>query len=180
VAEVVSICFTPAGIERKPAGRYARVAVAEVALVEGHGIDGDAKGGGRRQLNVMLAEVVTQLRAEGYRAGPGELGEQIVLAGVDPAALAPGARLRLGAAVIEVVKPRTGCGRFEAIQGRSKESVAGRLGVMARVITGGVVRVGDAVLTEDDAFAAELERRAEELRRDPSAGIPWDQVRDMR
>ncbi len=32
----------------------------------------------------------------------------------------------------------------------------------------------------DEEFAAELDRRAEELRRDPSAGIPWDQVRDMR
>jgi putative addiction module component (TIGR02574 family) len=32
----------------------------------------------------------------------------------------------------------------------------------------------------DAEFAAELERRAEEARRDPSALIPWDQVRDMR
>lgn len=32
----------------------------------------------------------------------------------------------------------------------------------------------------DEEFAAELERRAEELRRDPSAGIPWERVRDMR
>jgi putative addiction module component (TIGR02574 family) len=32
----------------------------------------------------------------------------------------------------------------------------------------------------DEEFAAELERRAEEARRDPSVLIPWDQVRDMR
>ena len=32
----------------------------------------------------------------------------------------------------------------------------------------------------DDEFNAELTRRAEELRADPSAGIPWEQVRRMR
>ena len=32
----------------------------------------------------------------------------------------------------------------------------------------------------DEEFAAELERRAEEARRDPSVLIPWEQVRDMR
>lgn len=34
-------------------------------------------------------------------------------------------------------------------------------------------------MTEEE-FAAELDRRAEELRRDPNAGVPWEQVKDMR
>lgn len=29
----------------------------------------------------------------------------------------------------------------------------------------------------DEEFEAELHRRAEELRRDPSSGIPWEEVR---
>lgn len=33
--------------------------------------------------------------------------------------------------------------------------------------------------TTDDEFAAELHRRASELRADPTAGIPWDQVKEM-
>lgn len=32
----------------------------------------------------------------------------------------------------------------------------------------------------DDEFAAELHRRAAELRADPTGGISWDQVREMR
>ena len=82
---------------------------------------------------------------EGFKAGPGELGEQIVIAGIPVESLVPGARIRLGSAVIEVTKPRTGCGRFEAIQGKAKQSVVGRLGVMARVVVGGEVALGDEV-----------------------------------
>jgi MOSC domain-containing protein YiiM len=77
------------------------------------------------------------------------MGEQLVLAGLDFSTLAVGARLQLGeaagAAVIEFVKNRTGCDRFEHIQGRPRESVAGRLGFMARVVAGGRIKVDDPV-----------------------------------
>jgi MOSC domain-containing protein YiiM len=73
------------------------------------------------------------------------MGEQIVIAGLDPADLAGGARLQLGDAVVEVGIPRTGCARFEAIQDKPRQSAKGRLGFMARVVTGGEVAVGDRV-----------------------------------
>jgi MOSC domain-containing protein YiiM len=131
---------------RRPQERYARVAADRVTLVERQGIEGDLKGSKRdRQLNVMLAETLAELGAEGFQVGPGEMGEQIVLAGLDPAALAEGTRLKLGEAVIEVGIPRTGCARFEMIQGQPRKVVKGRLGVLATVVTGGEVAVGDAV-----------------------------------
>lgn len=34
--------------------------------------------------------------------------------------------------------------------------------------------------TAEDEFTAELHRRAAELRADPTAGIPWDDVKEMR
>ena len=45
-----------------------------------------------------------------------------------------------------MILPRTGCPRFEQIQGRPASAVEGRLGVMARVIAGGTIRMGDPVL----------------------------------
>ena len=36
-----------------------------------------------------------------------------------------------------------------------------------------------AGMTEEE-FVAELNRRAAELRADPSLGVPWDEVRNMR
>jgi MOSC domain-containing protein YiiM len=144
-AHVVSIVYRPQGTGR-PQDRYERVPVERVRLVEFHGIEGDMKGSStRRQLNVMHAELLVELGTEGFKVAPGELGEQIVVAGLDPAQLVPGARVKLGAAVIEVVEPRTGCARFEMIQGRSRQLVQGRLGVIARVVSGGAVAVGDGV-----------------------------------
>jgi MOSC domain-containing protein YiiM len=152
MAQVVSIVYTPADVDRKPRDHYARVPLDQAVLVEGHGIDGDLKGSrGKRQLNVMRAEAVAELDVLGLQTAPGELGEQLVIAGLGPDDLAPGSRIRVGDAVIEVAIPRTGCDRFEHIQGTSKEDVAGRLGVMARVIVGGSVRVGDAVAVVRDA-----------------------------
>jgi len=144
---VTSIVFTPRDVEiRKPQDRYARVAVERTRLVEFQGIEGDAKGSsGDRQLNIMRAETLAELAAEGFQTAPGAMGEQIVIAGLDPAVLVIGTRLKLGAAIIEVGIPRTGCARFEMIQGKPKQSAKGRLGVMARVVEGGEVAVGDAV-----------------------------------
>jgi MOSC domain-containing protein YiiM len=144
--EVVSIVYTPSPAAPRPQDRYERVPAERVRLVENRGIDGDAKGRpGERQINVMCAEALAELAAEGFQTRPGELGEQIVIAGVPAADLVPGARLQLGAAVVEVTLPRTGCDRFEFIQGKSKQAVKGRLGVLVRVVTGGEVAVGDAV-----------------------------------
>jgi MOSC domain-containing protein YiiM len=147
MAHVVSIVYTPRDVEvRKPQDRYARVPLERTKLIEFHGIDGDAKGGTtERQLNVMHAETLAELGVEGFKVGPGEMGEQIVVAGVDPTAMVEGTRIKLGDAVIEVVKPRTGCARFEMIQGKPRQSAKGRLGVIARVVTSGEIAVGAAV-----------------------------------
>jgi len=40
--------------------------------------------------------------------------------------------------------------------------------------------VSDIDRMTEEEFAAELDRRAEELRRNPDAAIPWEQVKDMR
>lgn len=145
MAHVASIVYRPLKSGR-PQDRYERVPAERVQLAPFKGIVGDQKGGsGKRQLNIMRAETVAELGAEGYHVAPGELGEQIVLAGLEPAALTEGARLKLGEAVIEVGILRTGCARFEMIQGKPRKESKGRLGVLATVVTGGEVAVGDLV-----------------------------------
>jgi MOSC domain-containing protein YiiM len=150
MGNVVSIVCTPEGIDPRPPDHYARVPRESALLAPGRGIEGDRKGGSeKRQLNVMAAETLAQLCGEGFRTGPGEMGEQLVVSGIGVDGLAAGTQLRIGAEVIiEVTLPRTGCARFEHIQGKPASAVAARLGVMARVVAGGTLRVGDAVVLD--------------------------------
>jgi MOSC domain-containing protein YiiM len=146
-ARIVSICYRPAHVELRPQDRYARVPIERARLIVNHGIESDTKGTSKaRQLNVMSAEVVERLRQEGFRAAPGELGEQLVIAGLEQNAMTPGTRIRLGAsAIIEIGNPRTPCSRFAHIQGKSIKEAWGRIGVLARVVSAGEIAVGDEV-----------------------------------
>ena len=143
---IASIVYKPKGLGDDPETHYLRVAVDEAELVAGRGIKGDLKGTPNRPLNIMSVETLAALAGEGFKTGPGQMGEQIVFSGLDVDALAPGDRVQIGAeAVVEILSHRTGCSRFEAIQGHSPSLVQGRLGVMAKVVTGGPIKVGDTL-----------------------------------
>src|SRR5579862_6224341 len=98
MAQLVSIVWKPKGAQ--PAdGRYTRCPADEAMLVEGYGIEGDAKGGSPgRHLNIMCAANVTSLSADGFHVLPGELGEQLLVDGIDVELLPPGTELEIGEA----------------------------------------------------------------------------------
>ena len=149
MATIVSIVYRPADVPPAPADRYARVELERAELLSGRGIRGDRKGRHpKRQLNVMGQATLEALHHEGMQTTPGAMGEQLVIGGLaEPLeAMAAGTRLQLGEqAVIELLEPRTGCERFETIQGRPAGEVAGRLGMMARVLQDGPIARGDRV-----------------------------------
>lgn len=139
--QLASIVYSP-----QP-GSFNRHPLPEAMLLAGYGIDGDRKGGHpNRNLNVMDQEMLATLAAEGYPTGPGVLGENLIVSGVQISSLAEGTRVRVGLeAVIEVVRLREPCYKLTALDARMPESVVERVGVMARVVESGVIRVGDAV-----------------------------------
>jgi len=153
VPTLKSIVYSPDDGTPDPADHYFRVPLAQAALTVEGGIHGDRKGRHPdRQLNVMGTPALAELAAQGYQTGPGQMGEQLVLDGLDVDALAPGDRVQIGAAVIELVKARSGCERFEHIQTLPRAGT--RLGYMARVAVAGDIRVGDAVAVVRQAEAA--------------------------
>ena len=151
MGKIASIVFKPAASRGEDdADHYLRVQIEGANLVTGHGIEGDRKGGHpSRQLNIMSADALRSLGEDGFAVGPGQLGEQIVLDGLDVQKLSPGDRIFLGdEACVEVIEKRTGCDRFEHIQGKSRLQADGRLGVIARVVAGGRIEVGSPVRAE--------------------------------
>ena len=142
---LVSIVYKPQeGIS--PEDGYYRVPLQQANLLAGQGIEGDGKGGGRRHLNIMSAQTLEELAREGFCTSAGQMGEQILVAGLDVDALPLGTRLLIGEqACVELSEARTGCAKFERYQGKGREEAAGRLGMIACVLASGEIRVGDPV-----------------------------------
>ena len=154
--QITSIVYQPRDQQyAEGAVDFMRLPLESAELMAGHGIRGDRKAGHHpdRQLNLLSTGWLAMAAAKGYRAAPGQFGEQLILDGIDLVTLPPGTRLQLGdAAVLEIVKGRTGCTRLEAAQGRTIAGL-GPIGVLARVITGGPIRVGDPVAVLEPAAA---------------------------
>lgn len=134
---------------------FIREPLAAAELVAGRGIRGDRKAGGNpdRQVNLLSTGWLAMAAERGYRTAPGQFGEQLIVDGIDLAALSPGTRLQLGdAAVLEIVKGRTGCSRLEAAQGKPIARL-GHIGLLARVVVGGSIRVGDPVAVLEPVVA---------------------------
>lgn len=148
MAQIHSICWQKTASEHVEPYRFSREPIQNASLREGHGIEGDKKAGHNpdRQLNIMSFETLEGLATEGFRTTPGEMGEQIVVSGLDINGLEAGTQVQFGnEAVIEIVKPRTGCEWFELVQGKSPKVAAGRMGMMAKVVKSGAIKVGDSI-----------------------------------
>src|SRR5262245_3034556 len=98
MATIVSITYSPPSQDPRPVDHFHRDSFhrdsyGSARLITDRGIANDRKGkGGDRQLNVMSAEVLAGLQTEGFKTGPGEMGEQLVVAGMDVRCLKVGDR----------------------------------------------------------------------------------------
>lgn len=151
MANIKSIVYQPLDQDYSD-GRFdyfIRVPIEEINLIANYGIEDDAKAGHqpKRQLNFLTTEWLDERKAEGFQIGPGEFGEQIIIDGLTMAEIESGLQLQLGSqAIIEVTKPRTGCSRLEAAQGKIVPYEAKKaIGWLSTVIEGGIIKVGDEV-----------------------------------
>ena len=158
-------------VAASPTHSFSKLAAPQIALLAGLGVGGDAHSGATvkhrsrvardptrpnlRQVHLIHAELLDELALHGHAVVPGALGENITTRGIDLLGLPQGAELRIGAsAVVRVTGLRNPCAQIERFQRGLLERVLGRTaqgalirktGVMSVVLSGGVVRPGDAV-----------------------------------
>jgi MOSC domain-containing protein YiiM len=129
----------------------------KLAILSAHvtkdGVPGDWQrnrkyhGGPDRAICLFSEELYGWLRAE-YKLDlvPGSVGENFTTRGIDLNKLRPGDRLRVGdSCTIELTDVRVPCTNLKKWHPDLKEIVEGRSGWVARVITEGDVKSGDAV-----------------------------------
>ena len=136
--EVVGVCISHH--RRAP-----KKNITEGILKKGWGLEGDSHGGTEREISLLSSEDVEEIcRARSIRALPGAFAENIRTQDIDLGRVKIGDRIRLGEATVEVVAlgkdpsephPYGYCGI----------SLLPEKGVFARVVMGGVVRVGDPI-----------------------------------
>ena len=108
-----------------------------------------------RQVHLIHAELLEELRGKGFEIVPGEMGENILTEGIDLLGLSTGARLTLGAqAEIEITGLRNPCvqldrhkpGLMAAVLDRDQSgALIRKCGVMGIVLTSGDVQAGDVI-----------------------------------
>lgn len=168
-------------VSRDERHRFSKVPREAITLVEDFGVVGDAHAGATvqhrsrkrwtpdmpnlRQVHLLPAELFEATRELGYELGPGDLGENVLTAGLDLHALPRDTRLELGGAVVRVTGLRNPCvqiNRFreglmkavlftvngeptaEPVRGNDRRVVR-RAGVMAVVERGGEVVPGTPI-----------------------------------
>jgi MOSC domain-containing protein YiiM len=119
-------------MQRKTSAR----AIADLGL-EG---DSHAKKGSARQVLLIDEETL-----EGFELSAGSVRENITTRGIALHSLTPGTRLRVGSAVVELTKDCAPCEFINDIRPGLREKMEGHRGMLARVIEGGELKVGDAV-----------------------------------
>jgi TatD DNase family protein len=120
--------------------------VGQAELVAGHGLAGDAHAGDwHRQVSLLSLQKIDAFRAQGAEVQDGDFGENLVVDGIDFSSLPVGTILRCGEAALEMTQIGKECHSHCAIFARMGDCIMPREGVFARVIHGGVIRVGDAM-----------------------------------
>ena len=117
--------------------------VQEATAISGLGLEGDrsAYEGNTRQVLFVDKEIL-----DGAGLVPGQVKENITVTGMNVSQIRPGQVFTIGDAVtLEAVGDCEACGKMDAIRMGLMDEIQGKRGMLAKVINGGSIKVGDSV-----------------------------------
>lgn len=121
-------------------------AVQGVTAISGMGLEGDrsCKEGNMRQVLIMDTETLSK-----FDLKPGQIKENITTTGLDLTQAKAGQVVFIGDQVtMELVGECEPCGKMDAIRQGLQQELNHRRGILATVINGGPIKIGDAVRIE--------------------------------
>ena len=162
---------TVISVNRSPGHTFSKQPVESINILAGLGVEGDAHMGrtvqhlsrvakdparpNMRQVHLIHSELFDELRSGGFVILPGQMGENITTSGIDLLGLPAGTILRIGGeAAIEITGLRNPCAQLDdfrpglmaAVMGRGADgSSVPKPGVMAIVLSGGIVMTGNVI-----------------------------------
>jgi len=120
--------------------------VGQVFLRRNHGLEGDAHAGAwHRQVSLLDAGDINDMKAKGLTLKPGAFGENLVISGLDTRNLGIGSRLRVDEAEVEISQIGKVCHTRCAIYYQAGDCIMPRHGLFASVTRDGSVRTGSEV-----------------------------------
>jgi MOSC domain-containing protein YiiM len=133
-------------------------ATAFEALITEEGLAGDRQrdlrfhGGPDRAVVVYSLDIIRALQREGHPIAVGSTGENLTVSGIAWTSVVPGVELHIGAVRLLITKYASPCANIapffldEDFTRISQKRHAGWSRVCARVLAGGIVRMGDPVM----------------------------------
>lgn len=142
---IVAVCMS----DRKGVAKHN---VEQAEIREDWGLVGDAHAAEwHRQVSLLALESIDKMRNLGLNVRPGSFAENLTTEGIDLLSLPIGSRVRVGnGVVLEITQHGKVCHDRCAIYRAAGDCVMPREGIFARVVAGGVVRVGDVVVPAGD------------------------------
>lgn len=121
--------------------------VSQAILKKNYGILGDAHAGTKnRQVSLLAEESIEKMKDKGLKVGPGDFAENITTKGIDLLKLRLGDKLRIGKnALLEISQIGKVCHTRCHIYYQVGDCVMPKEGIFAKVIRGGVIKVGDEI-----------------------------------
>ena len=120
--------------------------VQEATVLSGLGLEGDrsAYEGSVRQVLIIDKETLDE-----FGLAPGQVQENITTTGLDLSQTKKGQMFFIGDDVtMEIVGECEPCGKMDVLQAGLMDKIDGRRGMLATVINGGHIKVGDSVRVE--------------------------------
>jgi len=135
-------------LQRGPKKKEPMVPSPSLLLVEDLGVEGDHHARPRSSRQVLL---MSEENCGAFGLSPGEVRENIVTRGLDLQNLAAGTQLEIGAAALEITKDCEPCSFIDGLRPGLRARMERRRGMLARVLRGGEIRVGDEIILRSAA-----------------------------